>query len=353
MNKKAKIGLIVVAIALIAGVTYGVMNMSPATPEEEVMEAEKRTANLDSYSIKMLMDMEVEGIEEAPDVSFSGEGDYDRLNQSFVGEGEFNISMEGLVANFGAGITYIDDNIYGRITTFPYMALPLGSDHVEMLTENDILLFENVKENIDIFLGGLFTEMDMDPMTLDELLIEAERLSERMWNDGVITVSEVEEDELNDKPATKYHLRIDSEKASDFAIQLLERAEEEGIFGDLDEDTRGELFADIEREMMTAYEDVETYAWIQDGYLVRVKSLSTTSIDEDEIPNIEDLDEVPESVTVKMVVDYFNFDHDFEITAPEEYITLEEVINELQILPMLDMDFDFENMEELEGELNI
>ena len=349
MNKNLKVGLIVLIIALIAGVAYGVMNMRPMTPEEEVMEAERRTANADSYSVSMDMDVEVEGLEETPEVSFSGSGDYDRINQAFDGEGQFDMAMEGLAANFGAGVTYVDDNLYGRVTTFPYLALPLGSDQVELITENDILLFEDVKQNVDLFLEGFFTELGMEVMTFEDLMTKSEELSEKMWEDGVITVSEVEEDELDGEPAKKYHLQIDGEKTADFVIDLVERMEEQGLLDQLDEEMREEMFAEIENELREAYEDVEIYGWVQDGYLVKIETTTVTEVDEDEIPDVDELEEMPESVTVRMVINYSNFYEEFDIIAPEEYITLDEVMQELQLFPMFDMEeLEDVDMEELE-----
>ncbi len=344
--KNKKIGLLVLIVLLVVGGVYAFSRVRK-TPEEEVMQAERRTAEADSYTVSVDIDVEVDGLEETPEISFFGSGDYDRINQAFDGEGQFDVAIEGFVANFGAGITYVDDNLYGRVTTFPYIALPLGRDQVELVTENEILLFEDVKQNIDLFLNAFFAELEMEAMTLEDIIAKSEEFSEKMWEDGAITVSKVEEDELDGEAATKYHLKFDGEKMTDFVIDLVERMEDKGFFDELDEEMREEMFAEIRAELEDAYENVETYAWVQDGYLVRMETVTVTEL-EDELPDVDDLEDMPESVTVKMVMNYSNFNQEFEIKAPEEHITLEELMDELRIFPMPDMDMQFEEMGEMD-----
>lgn len=351
MEKNKKIGLIVLVIALVAGAAYGFMSARPQTPEEELMAAERKTTGADSYSVDMDMNLEVEGLEEAPEVSFSASGDYDRLERAFDGEGGFDISMEGLAANFGTRITFVDDNLYGRVTTFPYLALPLGSDQVETLTENDILLLENTSQQIDLFLEGFFMELGVEPLTFDELLQKSEEISEEMWKEGVMIVENVEEDELGGERAQKYTVKIDGEEMADFIADLIEDYEIMDLFPQLSEEEKEEMLADIDRELRQSYDQMEMFAWVQDGYLVRMETTSTTTIDDEDLPEVDNFEEMPEAITVKMTIDYYNFNQDFDITAPESYITLEELMEELQLLQMFELNMDeFEDveMEELE-----
>ena len=345
MEKNKKIGLIVLVIALVAGAAYGFMSARPQTPEEELMAAERKTTGADSYSVDMDMNLEVEGLEEAPEVSFSASGDYDRLERAFDGEGEFDISMEGLAANFGTRITFVDDNLYGRVTTFPYLALPLGSDQVETLTENDILLLENTSQQIDLFLEGFFMELGVEPLTFDELLQKSEEISEEMWKEGVMIVENVEEDELGGERAQKYTVKIDGEEMADFIADLIEDYEIMDLFPQFTEEQKEEMLSEIDRELRQSYQEEEIYAWVQDGYLVKMEIVSTTIVEEEDLPEVDELDEMPESITMRMVVDYSNFNEEFEIVAPEDYITMEELLEELQLFQMLQL-----NMEDLELE---
>lgn len=335
-------------VLLIAGGVYGFVFMEPQTPEEELMAAERKTTNADSYSVGMEMDMSVEGLQEAPEISFTASGDYDRLAKAFDGEGQVDVSMEGLAANLGAGITYVDDNLYGRVTTFPYLALPLGSSQVETLTENEVLLMENVPEQVDLFLEEFFIELEIEPLTVEELLNKFEKLEEEMWKEGVVTVVEVEDDELEGEAVKKYTLEIDEDKTADFIADLIEDYEVMDLFPQLTEEEKEEMLAEMDEELRQSYDDSEIYSWVQDGYLVRMETLSTTTIEEEDLPEVDDLDEMPQSVTVRMVVEYSNFNQDFEILAPESHITLEELMEELQLYQMFQ--FDMEEFEDAEME---
>ena len=335
--KNKKIGIIVLVIILLAGGAYAFISLGTQTPEEEVMAAERKTTSADSYSINMEMDMNVTGMEEAPDVSFLFRGDYDRLAGAFDGEGEINVLMEGLAANFGSRVILADDNLYGRVTTFPYMALPIGGEQVDMITENNILLVEDVPTKINLFLEDLFTDMERDPLTLEELLEKSEDLSRQMWREGAIVVTDVNRDDLEGEKADRYTLEIDGEKTADFVTGLIEDYEIMELFPQLTEEEKEEMLREMDRELRESYEDEEIYVWVQDGYLVRMEMMSTTEIKEEDLPQVDELNEVPEAVTVKMIVEYSNFNEEFDITAPEEHITLEELMESLQLFPLFDL----------------
>lgn len=335
-----KIALIVLAILLVVGGVYGAMRLvGPMTPEEELMQAERNTSNLDSYSVALEMDIDFEGLEESPDFLFSGNADYDRIEKAVWAEGTLEMSMEGLAANLGASLTYVDDDLYGRVETFPYMALPFGADQVDMITQNDILLMENISEQADLVLAGLAMEMEVEPFTIEDVFEKSEELSERMWREGVISVKDTEEDELDTGPAKKYTLEMDAEKMTDFYLEIVEDYEIMELLGvELTEEERQDLIEEMTDEMKESYEDMEMYAWVQDDYLVRMEVVSATDFSEEDFGEMQEVEGVPESIVVKMVMEYSNFNEEFNIEAPEEYITLEEVMEEFQFLPDFEVD---------------
>ncbi|MGM0439279.1 MAG: hypothetical protein ACQEP3_02510 [Patescibacteria group bacterium] len=344
--KNKKTGLIALIILLIAGGVYGFMFMGPQTPEEEVMQAQKNTSNLDSYGVDVEMDMELEGAEGAPEMSFLGGVDYDRANKAMEGEGTMDMSTEGLAVTLGAGFTYVDENLYGRVTSFPYLALPVAESDIEALTENDILLVENLPEQADLFLAGFFTELGTEPITTEELFDESERLSDKVWEDGVMKVTNTEEDEYNEKTAKKYTLEIDGEKMADFYADLIEEYQVMDLFPELSEEEKEEMMEEMDAELKNSYEDSEIFAWVQDEHLVKMEVTSTSEFNEEDFSEIDQLEETPDSMTVNMTINYTDFNEEFDISAPEEYITIEELREDL---PMLQM-FEPQNLEDFDPE---
>lgn len=332
MTKKAKI-IILVAIIILLGVgAYYYYQGGFVSAEEKIMEAEEKFRNLDSYTMETEINVNfIGGDDQTPNTDFHFIGDVDRKNKAFQGEGEVNFKMQGTAAKVGGSFTYIDDNLYGSVDTFPYLALPLGSKEVSMITENDILIKEGLLKDINVYLASYLVEKGKEPITVEEIFKETKKHSKDIWKEGVITVEKTENDMLEGKKAKKYVLNFDGEKMVDFYIEFLEDYEVLDLTPGIAKEQKEEIKKQMKEEMKSG-EDIEVYVWIQGGYIGRMKMVSRTAFEMDENNFSEGQDvEIPEEVEVISNIYYRNFNKNFEIDAPEEYITLEDLMTELKI----------------------
>ncbi len=343
--KNKKIILIILGALLVAGGIFAAFNMRSTTPEQQVREAERRVAELDSYGIDVEMRLETYGDLEQ-EILFLGSGDYDRKNNLFRGDGSMDISMEGLALNLGGGVIYANDNLYGKLTTFPYLALPLAGDQVDYLTENDILIVENLREKADLLIQSMSSEIGIEAMTVSDLLDYSEKLEDELWDREVVYVTEVSDDSHEGEAAKKYVMKVDNEKMADFYLDLINDFDLENLFSDLSEEER-EAFLDQFEEELRKDDETEFSVWIQDGYLVKVEMIDEINFEE-EVPvnEIDNLGGYPEKMVMEMIFEYRDFNEDFEIEEPEEFITLEDLMEEFQFFPNM-------NFEDIEGGFDI
>lgn len=333
MTKKTKIIIsIIVALFIGAGVYYYVQG-GFVSPEEEMMQAEEKFRKLDSYSVEAEMDVNfIGGGSQTPDMDFSFTGDVDQKDKAFQGDGEVNFKMEGTAAKVGGSLTYVNDNLYGKVNTFPYLALPLGSDEVSTITQNNILIKKDLLKNVNAYLTSYLAKQGKEPMTVEEIFTEMEKYSKEVWKKDIVSVKKVEDDMFEGKEAKKYTLNFDGKKMTDLYISLLEQYEVLDFVPNITKKEKEEIKTQIKEEMKGSYEDVKAYGWIQDGYIVRMKVTSTTpfEMDKSALPKGQDV-ELPEKVEVVNNIYYRNFNKNFDITAPEEYITLQKLMSELQL----------------------
>lgn len=333
MTKKVKTIILIFVVVLLGAGAYYYFQGGFVSAEEKIIQAEEKFRDLDSYTAKAEIDFNFVGEEsQTPDMDFSFAGDVDRKEKAFQGEGEMNFELEGAAAKVGGSMTYIDDNLYGNVDTFPYLALPLESEEVSTITENNILIKEGLLKDVNSYLASYLAEKGKEPMTVEEIVSELENYSKNIWEEEVITVEKVEEDMFEGKKAKKYTLNFDGKKMTDLYIDLIEEYEVLDLASNITEEQKEQMKTQMKEEMQDNYEDIEAYGWIQDGYIVRMKVASTSSIEVDEsaLPEGQKV-EVPEKVEVVSNIYYSNFDKDFDITAPEDYITLNELMNQLQI----------------------
>ncbi len=321
---KKKPLLIVVLAALVVGVVGFAFFSGGINPERELMAAERNMNNLDSYSIDFEMIMESDDIE-GINMILSGVADINQLEKE--GRGELGLNLVDMGVSLGASLMYVDGNLYGRATTFP-QALPISPEQSEMLTGNDILLIENLPEVVK---EALAESEEMEDFSLTDLIAEMEEFSEKVWKEAV-TVSDSERDNLNGVRARRYSIDFDAEKMVEMTMDLMEKY---GLFdslAELGEEDISEMREEMEREMIKAYQNMEVSVWSDGDYILKVTVSSVTEMEQSDLQQFEMTEEETEQFSgeIKTVfeVNYSNFNESFEITAPEEYLTLEEVMQQ-------------------------
>jgi len=354
----AKVIIILAALLLVAGGVYFYLDTEVLTPEQELLRAAENMANLDSFTMETELQAEGEDAGEELSLLLSAVTDIDRREEgSYRSVINGEVFAEGVTVDFGGEVTYVGDNLYGRVDVFPTVLLPGIPDEIRDLVGVDILLMENVSQDLeeemetfDEDLAEAFEEEGLDPMTMQEIAEHMEDIATKALEDEVIKVSETEDDEVRGVPATKYTIEIDYEKLPDFMIEIAEDYED--TFPGIDvEEVREEM--ERAKEEMEEMEEMETefYVWADGEHILRVQFLF-------------EMEE--EDVSLEFNTFFGNFNEEFEITAPEEYMELEEVSEMMMGLfspfgptPMPDIqgqeDMEwpegFEGMEDFEEEL--
>lgn len=315
MSTKTIIALVVILV--IAGGAYFLLQDELLTPEQEVLSAMKNTKEADSLT----MDLEINAnmVEDGEEVSFvlGMLSDIDRREEgSMSSDINGEVVAEGMAVNFGGGLTYADDNLYARVDTFPSVLFPDLPQEISDLIGVEILVVEEVSEKVeegleetDEELARMFKEEGVDPMTMKELMEELEGIFDKALEEGVVEVTEVESDEIEGERATKYTVLVNYEKVPDFVLEVVEEHEE--IFPGIDKEEVEESMEQLKEEIEETedLEKMEFYIWTDGRYVIKAQFS-------------QDLEE---ELSLEVIVRFKNFNEDFDITAPEEFMTLEEV----------------------------
>lgn len=306
-------------VLVIGGGAYLYVNNNNETPEEEVVKAWQNMTKVESLTVDMdlLLDFVDPTTEEEVKVLVNISSDIDKENEK--GRMVFNgdVLIQGMNMSAGGEIVFVEDNLYGKINTLPTVLLyQIGlGDIASDLMGKDILLLENISKNIENLTANSISE-ERSVEIMKEVSVKA-------FNQGVFAITEKGKEKVNGKNATKYELKIDYEKLPDFLIELTEDYKDD--FSDESErlmvvasieDFR-ETFNNLSEEELVELEQLEMNLYSDGKYIVRFEMV---------------LDSEEENTTMEVVVTFSNFNKDFEITAPEDYILLEELMQ--QFMPM-------------------
>ncbi len=330
-----KLLVALLAVAIVGGGAYYYTQMS-LTDEEAVVRAMQNTAELDTYSTQVIFGATAfDGEEEVASISLLANADVDDVRNATEGSGILDVDyqMGGMEMRFSleGGFMLVDDNFYGKLETFPTPLLgflpAIQADVVSELTGRWILLAEGVQEEIE-------EELDMREEEVEE---EVEKLLIAFWEKELLLLGEKERDEINGVSVDKYLVSFDPEKMPEFLeedfIPFME------FFGEVLEMSQEELdevlsmiaeakieFEDEENleEMERILEMMELHIWTDGEYIYRIRAEIDVDVSDEDI----DLDELPEvsRVVFFFEVNYDNFNEEFDITAPSEYLTTEEVM---------------------------
>ncbi len=343
MTKNSKIILIVVLLILAITGTYLYAQDFFISPEEKLMKASKSFKEHDSYTIEADIDTEMIGDNESS-MNFKLNSDVDVKNAKAQGNTEFNFNIEGAAAKLAASYTYLDDDLYLNVDTFPYLFLPLDANQVELIVENDILIKENLIKDTNNYLADFLKSREREPKTVEEIISEIEEYSEDIFNQEAVIVEEVKDDTIEGKKVKRYTLSFDGERLNEIYLQIMEDYKFFDLFSNLSEEEIAEIKNEMKNQMKESYETMEAYAWIDGGNFVKTKTVSRTSIGVDSETVANQNVELPEEVVTTTNIYYKNFNEQFNIEAPTDFITREELINELNLPALLSV-FNFEKVQ--------
>ncbi len=361
MNTKV-IGIIIGALLVLGG-GYLLLGGQDAllTPEQEIIKAMQNTAELNSLTMDTEIDVKV--VEGGQEYNFLlSMVTNAKETEDGIGEAESRITgeffVEGMTINFAGNLVQVDDNLYGRVDTLPLGIIPDIPQELNELLGQDILILENVSERTEEDLAELneelakaFEEEGLDPMTINEIVEELENVFVMALEREVVKVTDKERDEVDGERATRYTVEIDIHEIPDFMIELGE--EYDGVFPGIDkeeiiiiaEDMRGEL------EDLEDFEKIEFFIWTDGQYVKQIQF-------------VYDFEDEEVAIDFGITMKFSNFNEDFEIVAPVDYIALEEAqeiimgaLYPFGAMPMgtIEMDYpyedDFNDLDDIDEEM--
>jgi hypothetical protein len=334
--------LIAVALFVLVagGGAYLYMNNSNGTPEEEVTKAWQNMAEVESLTmnIDLLLDMVDPTTQEEINMSANFTSDIDEKNKQGKAVFSGDVLVQGVSMSAGGELAFIEDNLYGKVDTLPTVILhEMGlGDLATSFIGKDILLMENVSENIE--------EVENNNISEERAVEMTKEISTKAFSEEIVILTEQGEEKVNGKNATKYQVKIDYEKLPNFLMDITEdykddfASEEERLMVVAGIEEFEKEFNKLTEEELEQLEQLKMNLYSDGKYIVRFEML---------------LDLEEEEVTIEAVFTFSNFNEEFEVTAPEDYILLEELME--QLMPMFmpaDQDYG-EDSKVITPEMNI
>ncbi len=330
--KNQKIIFILVAVLLIVGAAYYLWGGGLLSPEEVLMEAHRNTAELDSYTLDVEMETDIlsaEG-ESLGNVSAAGSMDIDEIKKA----GRGDIDIEYAAFSIGSSFVYVDDDFYGKINTMPITLVSLLGEN---LTDQWILVMEDVLETADDFLAEKMTEADMEPKTAGEMITEFKELEEAFLKKKAFTIEEVKTTQLNGVSVDRYKINYKADELMELYFEMDSYVYIVNELLELSEEDRKEVREEVEKY----FEEVEVYVYTDGEYILRERTESVTDITQEveEMMEAEGMEEragqIPIKSAVSITVDYGNFNEKFIIEPPEEFMGREEAMEKIELSPLL------------------
>ncbi len=368
---KVSIILIALVAALVVGGSYYYFTEVSITEEQRVVRAMQNTWGLNSYT----MDFDVNFVsqdEEEIEFDFSGSSNIDNVNEA--SQGEMNIGMSfpsEFMGPLNVTTQFImaDEAFYVKMDDVPSALLqgmgtiPGMEENISRFTGQWIVLMED--------LDDLETDQDVDvsERDLNKLKEKIQELINEFFRQEVVYVESKEADQINGKNVDKYSISANPERFPKFyedeiipflyfVSKEIEKASEAEIESRKQEwDRMKEDLDDINmEEVKKMVEAMEFYVWIEGNRIHRV--MVSMDVKGDDYQDFEG------NFLVTMDLRFRNFNERFNITAPENYLSMEEIIGEMMKDMMVPMptgpfpepndempgmegleDFDFENFQ--------
>ncbi len=314
--------LFIFGILIIFFITfYFLFFQKPLSPEQELLQLSRNMTDLDSFSVDFELRADFLGDYNYPNVGFSGIVNIDRLSETAEIKTDTEITDVGMTANLKVDFKYVDDSIYMDIITFPYLSLQMMSDDVSLLSDNKILIKEDLIKDLNQLLFEMFENAEREPRTLAQIKRQLYSLFLEAVEHNVFEVEEVEKDTLNGQSVKKYTVLVNSDNLENFIFKVMER-DQVYQFLSLEEQEKEKLKEEIRNWSKETFKNYQFSVWGDSQTILKVETISEVEFPEDEFLG----EEVPEKVIFVSSFVFSNFNQNFEIKAPEEYLKLEDIL---------------------------
>ncbi len=317
MLKGKIIGIALLVLFIGGGAFY---YSSQKSVELQLVQAIENMQNLDSYTSNFdvsVMATKEDG-KEMFDIGVYGTTNID--NERERGGGDFTIGGDieegGVTFGFSAGgeFVFVEEEAFIKIDNLPEMLLMYMPQEVVDEVIGEWIGFDgDIREELEDSFAE--TDKEIDEEEIAEVLT---KMGERFWERDVVFIKDYETDLLDGKAMNKYEMGINPQELMDFiekdVLLLLEEAGVEELH-EISEEGREEILKIVEE----IEENVTFHIWSDGEYVYRVNMEAKVEIE-------NKVDEVGE-VKIVMDVRYSNFNENFEIEPPKEYLSPEEVMD--------------------------
>ncbi len=322
--------IVVLAVFIIAfgGVYYFLGE--DLTPEEEIILGVQNLFRAESMTVTGELDGEFEdqATGERFGVNLSAVSDL-MLPEAFQADLDGSVAMEGMQFMGSGSVIYVENNLYGKVEEMPQIPfMPMGDEFVGQY----IILEEDIdwKREMDQELDETFEETDIDPETFKEIAMES---FEKSWELNVLEITETVSDEVSGRSTRKHTVAINLENLPQLVEEMVREYQELITY---DEEELEEAIEEMEEEIAEYREEIDEDAlefqvWTDGEYILKVEFEFDGTVEETE-------------TSFTFSLEFENFGQDLEITAPENYITEEE----LQEMMMPSIEAPGMEMEELQ-----
>ncbi len=309
-------------VAALAGGVYFYMDMTEKdlSPEGEILKAGENMVDLDSFTMEMDVILDIKDPQSGEEfgLDLNTISNIDKKSEASRTQISGDGSYGGISAGAKGELTYVDDSFYGRIDSVPTALLMDFAPQAQDFIGKDILIAEDIKEE----LKEATQEEDFDEEEIEELMKIAEEILKSVFEEELVKVIDTESDEIDGKSATKYTVVFDYKEIPDFLLMVIEEYEDSFIFEDISKEEAKKEVEVLREEMekldeldeLEGLEELKFYIW-SDGDHILKGNFSF---------NLEEA-----GVNADISIYFRDFNEDFEIVAPEEYTTLEDLMTEI------------------------
>ncbi len=319
-----KIIFIIGAVALVGGGAYLYMNSDMGgSSEEQLVKVGKNMAELDSLTVEtdVSLSFTEEQMGEKIDVSLGMSSDLDKKNEASRVEVEGSTTLQGLEMSGNGSFTYIDDNLYGRIETFPTILLQeIGmSGLADQIMGVDILIAENISEREEL------EDYDVNEEELKEMMKALENFFADALEEDIVKVDKTEEDTVDGKKVDKHTIVVDYKKIPDFLLTSVDKYEE-ALPEEVDKEEVKEEIEKMKEEIENldleaeGLKDIHLYVWSDGKHILKASFFA-------------DVDNEQGQFSVESTSKFSNFNEEFDIVAPEDYKTMEDLMGGMMSVP--------------------
>lgn len=323
MSKKI-ISIVIILLIAIGGFYYF---QGEASAQEQILQSIENMEKEDSMTMSANLAGEFTDLEKEQtiNVDFTVTND-SMLPEAFRTEIDGTVGAQGMQFMGSGSMIYTDNTLYGKIEEMPQIPfMPVGDELIGqyILLQEDINWKEEMSGdmNEDLAkankeLAKAFEDADMEAKTVEDIVKET---WEESWKMEVLEVTKSESEKVHGKDAQKHTININWEKFPDVVEKMMKEYKE--VVPNFNEEEFEKDLQEFEKEMEKVEKATDegtynVYVWTDGNHILKAKTDF-----QGELENIK--------ADAAMTFEFKNFGKEFDISAPEDYMSKEELNEQL------------------------